>query len=111
MGTATNFLKRRPFDQFEDRAKRRGVRLAKSRLVPIRRCQDVRMVERGEELRFALEPREALGIQGKGFGEDLDRSVAIQPGVARAIDSPIPPTPISSRTSSAPKRVPMARAS
>ena len=48
--------------------------------------RDVRMVERGEHLRFALEPREPLGVVGEQLRQDLDRDVAIQPGVARAID-------------------------
>ena len=38
---------------------------------------DVRMIERGEDLRFALEPREALRIGAK-LGQDLERDVAIE---------------------------------
>src|SRR5262245_64507347 len=47
---------------------------------------DVRMVQRGEHLGFALEPGEAIGIEREGFGEDLQGDVAIQRGVARTID-------------------------
>ena len=44
------------------------------------------MIERGEDLRFALEAREAIGIVGEGLGQDLDRDVAIELRIARAID-------------------------
>ena len=44
------------------------------------------MVERGEDLRFALEAREPLGIRAKPSGSDLERDVAIELRVARAID-------------------------
>ena len=47
--------------------------------------RDVRMVERGEDLRFALEPGEAIGIVGEGIRQHLHRDVAIELGVARAI--------------------------
>jgi len=43
------------------------------------------VVQRGEHLRFALKSGEAVRIQGKNFGQDLERDVAIQPGIARAI--------------------------
>ena len=44
------------------------------------------MVQRGEGLGFALKPREPLGVGGERLGQDLDRDVAIQLRVARAID-------------------------
>ena len=50
----------------------------------------LRMVERREDLRFALEPREPIGIAGEGVGQDLQRDVAIELRVARAIDLPHP---------------------
>ena len=37
-------------------------------------------------LRLALKPREPLRIGGERLGQDLDRDVAIQLRVARAID-------------------------
>ena len=43
------------------------------------------MIQRRERLRFAREPREAIGIVREGVGQDLDRDVAIQLRVARAI--------------------------
>ena len=48
--------------------------------------RDVRMIERREELRFPAEPRQAIGIVGDGGQQDLDRHVAIQLRIARAID-------------------------
>ena len=48
--------------------------------------RDVRMIERGEDLRFALEAREPLLIEGEAVGQDLERDVALERRVARAID-------------------------
>ena len=50
--------------------------------------RDVRMVQRGEDLRFALEPREALGIGGERRRQDLEGDVALQSAVTRAVDLP-----------------------
>ena len=44
------------------------------------------MIERGEDLRFALEPRETIGIARECVRQDLQRDVAIELRVARAID-------------------------
>ena len=49
-------------------------------------ARDVRMIQRREDLRFALEAREAIGIVRERVRQDLDRDVAIQLRVARAID-------------------------
>ena len=46
---------------------------------------DVGMIERGEDLGFALKPREALAVSCDRFGQHLDRGVAIQLGIACAI--------------------------
>src|SRR5207249_1947331 len=48
--------------------------------------RDVRMIELCQDLRFALEARHALGILSEGRREHLDRHVAIQARVPRAID-------------------------
>ena len=48
--------------------------------------RDVGMVQRGERLRFAREAGEAFRVQRKELGQDLDRDVAIELGIARAID-------------------------
>ena len=47
---------------------------------------DVRMIQRGQHLRFPLEPREALGIASERGWQDLDRDIAIELGIARAVD-------------------------
>ena len=47
--------------------------------------RDVRMIERGEHLRFALEARQALGVVRERVGQDLDRDVASELRVAGAI--------------------------
>src|SRR5215207_3362163 len=47
--------------------------------------RDVRMVQRGQRLRFAREAREPIGNGRKGLGQDLQGHVAIEFGVARAI--------------------------
>jgi hypothetical protein len=44
------------------------------------------MIERREHLRFTTETREAIGIVCHGGQEHLDRDVAIQLGVPRAVD-------------------------
>ena len=47
---------------------------------------DVRVVERGEQLRLALEAGEALRVGGEGRGQDLDRDLAPELRVGGAID-------------------------
>ena len=51
---------------------------------------DVRVLELGEELRLALEAGEAVGVGGERLGEDLDRDLALQLRVGRAVDDPHP---------------------
>ena len=46
---------------------------------------DVRMIQRRERLRFALETRQAIGIVGERVRQNLDRDLASQLRVARAI--------------------------
>ena len=48
--------------------------------------RDVRMVQRGECLRFAGEASQPLGVRREQFGQDLDRDAAIELRVTRAID-------------------------
>ena len=43
------------------------------------------MIERSQDLRFALEAREPLGIEGEAVGQDLERDVALERRVAGAI--------------------------
>ena len=51
---------------------------------------DVGVLELGEDLRLALEAREAVGVRGERLGEDLDRDLALQLRVGRAVDDPHP---------------------
>jgi hypothetical protein len=44
------------------------------------------MIEGGKELRFALEARNAFRIGGENLGQDLQRDVAIELPIARAVD-------------------------
>ena len=44
------------------------------------------MVQRGEDLGFALEPGQPIGIERESVGQNLERDVAVQTGVARAVD-------------------------
>src|SRR5215471_18555758 len=46
---------------------------------------DVLMIERGEHLRLALEPREAFGIEREFSWKNFDRDIARQRHVARTI--------------------------
>ena len=48
--------------------------------------RDVRMVECGEGLRFAREPRQPIRIAGERVGQNFQRHVAIELRVPRAID-------------------------
>ena len=48
-------------------------------------CAMSRMVERGEHLRFAAEPRQAFGIAGDRRQQHLDRDVAVERGIPAAI--------------------------
>ena len=45
----------------------------------------MRVVERRQHLRLAREACDAIGIEGKRVGDDLQRDVAIQLGIARTI--------------------------
>ena len=54
---------------------------------------DVRVIERGEHLRFALEARQALRIGGEHLRQDLQGDVAPEPRVAGAIDLAHPAGP------------------
>jgi hypothetical protein len=46
------------------------------------------MVQRGEHFRLALKPRQPIRIAGERGGQDLERHLALQARVARAIDLP-----------------------
>jgi hypothetical protein len=55
------------------------------RLDPVNRS-DVRMIERREHLRFTFEPRDTVGVSRKTFGQNLQRDIAVEVRVFRAID-------------------------
>ena len=44
------------------------------------------MIQRGADFRLALEAKQPFGIAGKGLGQELQRDIAIELRVARAID-------------------------
>ncbi len=44
------------------------------------------MVQRGQQVRFAPEPRQTVGVGGDGFRQDLHRDVTPESRVARAVD-------------------------
>ena len=70
---------RRPVDQFQHQC-RRAVRL----LEPVN-GGDVGVTEGGEQVRFAREPRQPVGITRERRRQHLQGDVAIQFGVARAV--------------------------
>jgi hypothetical protein len=49
---------------------------------------DVRMVQRGEDFRFALESGDPFCVSRECFGQDLDGNLAIELRIARPIDLP-----------------------
>ena len=71
---------RGPFDQLQDQ------RLDAVRFFETVDRADVRMIERCENVGFALEAREPVGIDGEELRKDLERDVAIELCVARTID-------------------------
>ena len=72
--------KRRPLDQLQHEC------LDAVRFFKAVDRGDIRMVERREHLRLALEACEPVGIAGEELGKDLQRDVTIELRVARTID-------------------------
>ena len=54
-------------------------------------ARDVGMIQRRERFRFARESRQTVGVVRERVGQDLDRDVAVQLGVASAKDLPHAP--------------------
>jgi len=76
---------RDPLDQFKhQRADAVGI------LQSIDRA-DMRMIERRKQARFAGKPRAALGVRRELRWKDLDRDLALELAVPRAIDLPHAP--------------------
>ncbi len=47
--------------------------------------RDVRVIERGQELRFALETREPIRVARERFEQDLDRDLPVEPRITGSI--------------------------
>ena len=69
---------------------------------------DVRVVQRGEELRFALEARDALRVGANGVRQRLDGDVAPELGVPGAVHLAHAPAPMAPMISYGPTRRPWA---
>ena len=48
--------------------------------------RDVRMVQRGERLRFTLEPSKSFGVLGERLWQYLDRDLATEARIGGTID-------------------------
>ena len=70
---------RRPLDQFHDQDRAGG------RVLDAIERGDVRVIERGQDARFAVEAGAALGVGGPIAGQHFEGDVATQAGIARAI--------------------------
>ena len=64
------------------------------------------MVERSQHLRLPREACQPIGIEGEGVGDDLQRHVAMQLGIAGAIDLAHAPGTECGGISYGPRRVP-----
>ena len=71
---------RRPFDQFHHQ------RADVTRVLEAVDVRDVRMVQRSEDFSFALESGQAVDILYHGDRQNLDRDLALEVCVGRAID-------------------------
>ena len=77
-----------PCSAFNDQLQDQGVEAVRF-LKPVNRG-DFRMVQRGEDLRFALEAGKPVGIVREQLGQHLQRDVAIEPRVPRSVHLPHP---------------------
>jgi len=78
---------RRPFDQLHHESAHVVSGFSRTFFEPVNRG-DRRMIERGQQLRFAREPRDAVGVVAKSLRQDFDRHLAAQTRIMRAIDLP-----------------------
>ncbi len=72
------FRKRVAFDELHHEGATVDSALTGARLESVHVC-DVWMIERGQDMSFALESRQPLGVAGKHVGQDFDRDVPVQP--------------------------------
>jgi hypothetical protein len=63
-----------------------------------------------QHFRFALKPRQPIGVSRYRRGQHLDRHLPLQVRVDRPIDLTMPPTPSWAVTSYGPRRVPGVKA-
>jgi hypothetical protein len=77
-GTFDDLFERRPLDELH----RNCVRLE-----PVDLC-DVWMIERGQHFGLELESAESLHVARELGRQDFERDVAVQPGIAGAVDLP-----------------------
>jgi hypothetical protein len=61
-------------------------------LEPVESCH-VRVIQRREETRFALESGKPLGVVVDSFRQDFDGDVPAELRIARPVDDPHPPSP------------------
>ena len=73
-------LERRPLDVFEDEGG--GV----ARLLQPMNGRNIRMIERCQDLRFALETGQPLGVVDERVGQDLQGDIAVELGIDGPID-------------------------
>ena len=72
--------KGRPLDELEHQ------RLYAAAVFKSVNCGNVRVIQRGQYLRFAFEAGEPIRIEREQFRQDLQRDVAIQPRIPGTID-------------------------
>ena len=67
------------------------------------------MIQRGEDFRFPLEPRQPVGIAGERLRQDFNATSRFNRVSRARYTSPIPPAPRGAMISYGPRRVPEAR--
>jgi hypothetical protein len=68
--------------------------------------RDVGLIQRREDFRFPLQPREAVAVGGKRVREHFDGNVRFRLVSVARYTSPIPPAPMRAAISYGPSRVP-----
>src|SRR4029453_18565467 len=76
--------KRRSLNELQNERVESGAYPERALLEAVNRG-DIRVIQRGKELRLTFKPCDALGIGGEDVWKDFQRDVAIQFGVAGAI--------------------------
>ena len=76
---------------FHDEEMRPGMRSGNGRLADVIKRADVRIVERGDVFRFAVESLDELRIRGERGRQDFDGHDAIEPAIPGFVDLAHPP--------------------